>query len=620
MKNYILLIVLIAMTFCTQENSFKRYKTLNNLEVVGSYLVEGDSLTINFIADSSSLDTINKSLFFKMKFFTKNNTNLFSYVELKNGKAIVKVPNDVCYLEGYFYTLEDKCENTFFRRIHYKDGSPIYDSLYHLSGYEEDDVLLKERLNAKKDTFLVIREIIGQAKVDFFNGKISDTTLKVLVNKYLPYVEANHSTENLYSLVALSSLYGADKQYKKSQAIVEYFYEEYTYSSLLTSLKISYLFDTKIDTDYKEDGFLDSLGKKIAIYHPTSHASLSNLQAFQNSKYAKYYKKEDIINNSKYYIENIDSTNNDAIKTIIELSLEKKQLSEARKWIYNYISFQESGGRQHFVATSKEDTESFVTMGNKYSQTEIALQNSYKLLLEVEKNYRTDEQQLFLIDSIYNTHKKQYKTFISFLFQKPPIQKKIKKYNEALNTYEFLYNQTQNNKILDSIKVLFKETQQEKGFEIYAKNLKERVENEDKKPKKLAANFSIKDMSGYEIKLSEWKGRVVVLNFWANYCLPCAKEIPFLNKIWRETQTKDIIFLAVTKDSPLVVQRFAQRQKEMFSFSILPNAKELADVYDVNLVPTTIVINKKGEIVHKESGFSGNIDKLKQVILKELDK
>ncbi|WP_041263744.1 peroxiredoxin family protein [Bernardetia litoralis] len=136
----------------------------------------------------------------------------------------------------------------------------------------------------------------------------------------------------------------------------------------------------------------------------------------------------------------------------------------------------------------------------------------------------------------------------------------------------------------------------------------------------MAADFSIKDMSGYEIKLSEWKGRVVVLNFWANYCLPCAKEIPFLNKIWRETQTDDIIFLAVTKDSPLVVQRFAQRQKEMFSFSVLPHAKELADVYDVNLVPTQIVINKKGEIVHRETGFGGNIDKLKQVIMQELSK
>ncbi|AFM03361.1 Peroxiredoxin [Bernardetia litoralis DSM 6794] len=168
--------------------------------------------------------------------------------------------------------------------------------------------------------------------------------------------------------------------------------------------------------------------------------------------------------------------------------------------------------------------------------------------------------------------------------------------------------------------MLFKETEQEKGFESYAKNLKERVENKNQEPKKLAADFSIKDMSGYEIKLSDWKGRVVVLNFWANYCLPCAKEIPFLNKIWRETQTDDIIFLAVTKDSPLVVQRFAQRQKEMFSFSVLPHAKELADVYDVNLVPTQIVINKKGEIVHRETGFGGNIDKLKQVVLEELKK
>lgn len=84
--------------------------------------------------------------------------------------------------------------------------------------------------------------------------------------------------------------------------------------------------------------------------------------------------------------------------------------------------------------------------------------------------------------------------------------------------------------------------------------------------------------------------------------------------------TKDIIFLAVTKNTPLEVTRFAQRQKEMFSFSVLPNSKEFFDVYELNLVPTTIVINKKGEIIHKESGFGGNIDKLKQVVLEELKK
>ncbi len=261
-----------------------------------------------------------------------------------------------------------------------------------------------------------------------------------------------------------------------------------------------------------------------------------------------------------------------------------------------------------------------------YKQRDGFIADAYALRSDIEiarKDYQKAIQFIDISNFYFrrDTINSYRSNSINYLLKiKSTLKKRLSQYSEALKVYDTLYTETRDKSILDSIKVLFKETEQEKGFEDYTENLKERVENENKEPKKLAANFSIKDMSGYEIKLSDWKGRVVVLNFWANYCLPCAKEIPLLNQLWRETQTKDIIFLAATNNKPIEITRFAQRQKEMFSFSILPNAKELADVYDVNLVPTTIVINKKGAIVHRETGFGGNIDKLKQVVLEELKK
>jgi len=358
--------------------------------------------------------------------------------------------------------------------------------------------------------------------------------------------------------------------------------------------------------------------KDVAHNHPQSPLGIDILSdTYSDNIYGDLFSDENVLKNLNYYTKNIQSNNFIAQKDIVKINLKLNNKKDAERGAEKYLKSMLNNDFVHYspIPKSKKEIgkESYIADAYELlAEVSQANGNSVKAIAYLDSAiilYKSDSQNKFRAVSIQDNYKK-----------KATIQKKLNQLDRALKTYETLYQETKDDRVLDSIKVLFKETQQEEGFESYAKNLKERVENKNQEPKKLAADFSIKDMSGYEIKLSEWKGRVVVLNFWANYCLPCAKEIPYLNKIWRETQTKDIIFLAVTKNTPIEVTRFAQRQKEMFGFSILPNAKELADIYNVNLVPTQIVINKKGEIVHRETGFGGNIDKLKQVVLEELKK
>jgi thiol-disulfide isomerase/thioredoxin len=120
-----------------------------------------------------------------------------------------------------------------------------------------------------------------------------------------------------------------------------------------------------------------------------------------------------------------------------------------------------------------------------------------------------------------------------------------------------------------------------------------------------ALDFITTDMDGNTIKLSELKGKVVVLNFWFTKCGPCIVEMPKLNELVKEYNGKDVVFLAVTFNKKGVVDNFLF--DTVFDYTIIPDANDVITMYGVQSYPTSIVINKKGEIVLKEIGYRTNI-------------
>lgn len=118
-----------------------------------------------------------------------------------------------------------------------------------------------------------------------------------------------------------------------------------------------------------------------------------------------------------------------------------------------------------------------------------------------------------------------------------------------------------------------------------------------------APDFTLTDITGKKISLSELKGKVVLLNFWATWCGPCKAEMPALNRLYLELKDKGFVILAVSLDTAeKPVKSFIAEKKLAFPV-LMDSDKELSfDLYAVMGLPTTFIIDKKGIIVERILG------------------
>ena len=118
-----------------------------------------------------------------------------------------------------------------------------------------------------------------------------------------------------------------------------------------------------------------------------------------------------------------------------------------------------------------------------------------------------------------------------------------------------------------------------------------------------APPFTLKDLSGKSISLSDSKGKVILLNFWATWCPPCNVEIPELVEL--QNQYKDrlqVIGVSEDDDPPEKVLQFAQRKG--INYPIVMATPELIDAYGgVSALPTTFVVDDRGRVVQKHMGL-----------------
>ena len=118
-----------------------------------------------------------------------------------------------------------------------------------------------------------------------------------------------------------------------------------------------------------------------------------------------------------------------------------------------------------------------------------------------------------------------------------------------------------------------------------------------------APDFALKSASGENLRLSEYRGDVVMINFWATWCGPCRQEMPLLDELYSRYERVGFNLLGVNIDDDS--SRAMDMVRELgVSFPVLfDNRKEVSRMYDVDAMPVTVLVDREGNVRFVHQGY-----------------
>jgi peroxiredoxin len=118
-----------------------------------------------------------------------------------------------------------------------------------------------------------------------------------------------------------------------------------------------------------------------------------------------------------------------------------------------------------------------------------------------------------------------------------------------------------------------------------------------------APDFTLPDLQGRQVRLSDFRGKVVFLNLWATWCPPCRMEMPSMEALYRGLAGKDFVMLAVAEDEggAPAVGSFVRELGLTFTVLLDPEAT-LSPRYGATGYPETFIIDRNGEVVNHTIG------------------
>lgn len=118
-----------------------------------------------------------------------------------------------------------------------------------------------------------------------------------------------------------------------------------------------------------------------------------------------------------------------------------------------------------------------------------------------------------------------------------------------------------------------------------------------------APDFALKSSSGENLRLSEYRGDVVMINFWATWCGPCRQEMPLLDELYSRYERVGFNLLGVNIDDDS--RRAMQMIEELgVNFPVLFDArKEVSKLYEVEAMPVTVLVDREGNVRYVHHGY-----------------
>jgi peroxiredoxin len=140
------------------------------------------------------------------------------------------------------------------------------------------------------------------------------------------------------------------------------------------------------------------------------------------------------------------------------------------------------------------------------------------------------------------------------------------------------------------------------------------------KDRKTAPEFSLKDANGQTVHLADYKGKVVLLDFWATWCGPCKVEIPWFIEFEQQFKDRGFAVLGVSMDEDgwEVVKPYIQDRK--INYRVVLGNEEVSEIYGgLDSLPTTLLLDRQGKIASIHIGLSRGKEEFRDDIAHLLD-
>jgi peroxiredoxin len=132
---------------------------------------------------------------------------------------------------------------------------------------------------------------------------------------------------------------------------------------------------------------------------------------------------------------------------------------------------------------------------------------------------------------------------------------------------------------------------------------------------KRAPDVALSTLDGASVKLADLRGKVVVLDFWASWCVPCVQALPTLNAWNRDMKSKGLVVIGVTQEDASEVKAFLADGNAVDYPVALDAAQDATRRYRVQGLPMTVIIDKSGVVRYAELGIA-ELDKLQAAIVR----
>ena len=118
-------------------------------------------------------------------------------------------------------------------------------------------------------------------------------------------------------------------------------------------------------------------------------------------------------------------------------------------------------------------------------------------------------------------------------------------------------------------------------------------------------SFTLQDMNGKEVSLGAYKGKVLLINFWATWCVPCKTEIPGFIDLYNRYRRRGLEVVGIDIDEPAsLVVPYARNMKMNYPVLLDGGRHDVHEAYGVVGLPTTIIIGRDGTTCEQHVGFT----------------